>query len=261
MSVVGPLAPTPAGLRLATTTLLSTKPWLHDPMVNPMPWQAEIEEKTLELARGKKLAFAVLKSDGACSVHPPIARALEELSQKLQKAGHKVIEWAPPNHKKLADICVKAWSYDGGADARKAFGLSGEPPKASIMSVEETKMFNATEIMENQVDKREAQKEYLEYWNSTEELTGTGRPVDAFITPLAPFASARPEKYTYYAYSAIVNVLDYTSVAVPVTRVDKTIDQPYSDFTPINETDRITQELCKSREIRVLCRTTADSDD
>lgn len=36
------------------------------------------------------------------------------------------------------------------------------------------------------VEKREFQKEYMEYWNSTAELTGTGRPVDAVITPLAP---------------------------------------------------------------------------
>lgn len=245
LSVVGPLATTAAGLKLATKAVLSTKPWLQDPLVNPMPWQAQIEEETMALAREKQLVFGLLKHDGMCSVHPPVARAMEELSKRLEKAGHKVIEWKPPGHKRLADVCFKAWSYDGAADARKAFDLSGEPPKPNIMDVKESKVFNATEIMENQVDKREAQKEYMDYWNSTQEVTGTGRPVDAIISPLAPFAAARPEKYTYYNYSAFVNVLDYTSVVVPVTRVDKTVDKAYSNFEPLDETDKVTQETCK----------------
>jgi amidase len=42
------------------------------------------------------------------------------------------------------------------------------------------------DIAEVNRKKREFQKEYMEYWNSTAELTGTGRPVDAIITPLAP---------------------------------------------------------------------------
>lgn len=49
--------------------------------------------------------------------------------------------------------------------------------------------------------KREAQKEYMEYWNSTSEQTKTKRPVDAVICPVTPFAAARPEKHLYVGYS------------------------------------------------------------
>ena len=38
----------------------------------------------------------------------------------------------------------------------------------------------------------------MEYWNSTASHTGTGSPVDAIVTPLAPFAAARPGMYDYY---------------------------------------------------------------
>lgn len=245
LSVVGPLASTPAALKLVTKGLLSKEPWLHDPLVNPMPWRAQIEEDTLELARGKKLAFAVFKHDGTCAVHPPMARAIAELTAKLEQQGHRVIEWKPPNQSTLASIRAKAWSYDGGADARKAFELSGETPMPQILEAADTRQFNATEIMETQVQKREAQKEYMEYWNSTQELTGLGRPVDAIISPLAPFAAARPSMYSYIDYTAYVNVLDYTSVVVPVTKVDKKIDKAYSDFKPLNEVDKATQDTCK----------------
>lgn len=245
MSVLGPLSTTPAGLKLFMESVLSTEPWLHDPLVDPIPWRKEQEESTKKLALEKKLTFAVFGHDGMCTVHPPIQRAMDELVAKLEKSGHKVMEWKPPGHKKLAEICNKAWNYDAGADAKRAFALSGEVPKPNILMAAETPEATATDIMRNQIAKRDAQKEYMEYWNSTKELTGTGRPVDAVISPLAPFVAARPNKYSYYNYSSFVNVLDYSSVVVPVTRVDKGIDKPYSDFQPIDETDRITQESCK----------------
>ena len=70
---------------------------------------------------------------------------------------------------------------------------------------------NATDISANNVAKREYQKAYLEYWNNTAKASGTGRPVDAIVIPVAPFAAAREKKYKYYGYSSIFNTLDYTS--------------------------------------------------
>lgn len=105
------------------------------------------------------------------------------------------------------------------------------------------------------IAKRDAQKAYMEYWNSTAALTKTGQPVDAIIAPPAPFAAARPDRYRYYGYSMWVNVLDYTSVIVPVTQVDKNVDKKASDFTPVNEVDQQTQDDCKcsSFRFRSLC--------
>lgn len=240
LSVVGPLSSSSAGLKLAVQSILQTEPWQRDPRVHPLPWRNEQEEAAKQLAQDKKLTFAVLKHDGLCAPHPPIKRVLEETVQKLESLGHKVIEWQPPSHSKLQDICVKAWGYDGGADAARAFALSGEEPKPNIM-FEEAPQANATDIMRNQVEKRDAEKEYMEYWNSTSQLTGTGRPVDAIISPLAPFTAARPNKYTSYSYSVWVNVLDYSSAIVPVTKVDKNVDKDYTDFKPVSETDAKTQ--------------------
>ncbi|THY83951.1 amidase [Aureobasidium pullulans] len=240
LSVVGPLSSSSAGLKLAVQSILQTEPWQRDPRVHPLPWRNEQEEAAKQLAQDKKLTFAVLKHDGLCAPHPPIKRALEETVQKLESLGHKVIEWQPPSHSKLQDICVKAWGYDGGADAARAFALSGEEPKPNIM-FEEAPQANATDIMRNQVEKRDAEKEYMEYWNSTSQLTGTGRPVDAIFSPLAPFTAARPNKYTSYSYSVWVNVLDYSSAIVPVTKVDKNVDKDYTDFKPVSETDAKTQ--------------------
>lgn len=58
--------------------------------------------------------------------------------------------------------------------------------------------FSASQIAETNVLKRKLQKKYMEYWNSTAQLTRSGRPVDGVIAPLAPFAAARPDMYDYY---------------------------------------------------------------
>jgi len=138
--------------------------------------------------------------------------------------------------------------YDGGTDIHGALSLSGEPLAPQISGLygdKPSKEFSASEISANNVAKREYLKEYLDYWNSTQHLTETDRPVDAMIMPLAPFAAARPDTYKYYGYSSIINVLDYTSCAIPVTKADKSIDVVDADFTPMSDTDKDVADSCK----------------
>lgn len=140
------------------------------------------------------------------------------------------------------------------------------------------------------VTKRDLQKQYMEYWNSTAGLTDTGRPVDCIIAPVAPFPvstdchhfflhlhfffsatvslrahdhpllpnghietsayhlsydqAPRPSLFTYYGYTVWVNVLDYTSVVIPVTNVDKSIDTKAENFQAVNDMDQKTQDAC-----------------
>lgn len=247
LSVVGPLATTPDALKLVVQSLLTTQPWLHDPLVNEIPWRDDAELAISDPLRRIKtqLSFGVMRHDGSCAPHPPVARAIDIVVHTLQKLGHKVIEWKPqPAHAKLMDICGKIWSFDGGADCRKDFELSGEESAPQTI-VETAPQANASDIMAANIAHREAKREYMEYWNSTAEQTGTGRPVDAIIAPLAPFAAARPGMYSYYGYSAWVNVLDYSAVVVPVTKVDKSVDKKIEDFKAVDETDQKTQDNCK----------------
>lgn len=76
---------------------------------------------------------------------------------------------------------------------------------------EPSKQADATHISANNVAKREYQKAYMEYWNGTAAVSSSGRPVDAVVMPVAPFAAAREKRYTYLGYTAIFNTLDYTS--------------------------------------------------
>ncbi|KAL9031336.1 MAG: hypothetical protein Q9196_000626 [Gyalolechia fulgens] len=235
LPVVGPLADSVGTLRLVVKSLLSREPWLHDPLVHEIPWRDDHSK----VPRDPPSSFAVLRHDGAVSLHPPVRRAIETVVKGLEKHGHKIIEWDPPSHQRGYDICMTSFTYDNGADIQSALELSGEPMSQQIAP-------NATFIAANNIAKHEYQKEYMEYWNSTAELTGTGKPVDVVIAPFAPFSAARPGKYIYYAYAMIVNALDYTACTLPVTTADKNIDVVDPSFEPMSEMDAAIMAGCQT---------------
>lgn len=132
---------------------------------------------------------------------------------------------------------------DGGADLRYHFALSGEA-QAPQVTVNDGTELTASEIAALNVAKREYQKSYMEYWNSTAELTGTGRPVDGVFCPLAPHAAVIPQQYNFVGYSSFVNMLDYTSVVIPVTFADKKADI-YQAGAMVEESDQYIDWECE----------------
>ncbi|KAL4877619.1 amidase signature domain-containing protein [Aspergillus karnatakaensis] len=229
LSVIGPIAATARSLQLLFKAVLSQEPWLHDPLALELPWRSEIEQETRQLVEQSakdpaKLAFAIMKHDGVVVPHPPIARALEIVEQTLKRLGHKVVEWTPPSHTIANQLASAAYNLDGGADAAYHFGLSGEEAAPQLLGPKGIPQKTALEIAQINVAKREYQKLYMDYWNSTSDITGTGRPVDAVICPAAAHAAVIPTQYYHVGYTSFVNVLDYTSVVIPVTTVDKSVD-------------------------------------
>ncbi|KAL9131643.1 MAG: hypothetical protein Q9217_000454 [Psora testacea] len=249
VSVVGPLSHIVASLKLVLKALLSQQPWLHNPLCHEIPWRDDQEEVVKNLLDSKEqLAFGIFRHDGQVTPHPPVRRAMDMISKAIENLGHKVIAWAPPLHKRGNDICAATWEYDGGLNICSAFALSGEPIAPQVVRAYgqgPREQANGTSIAANSVAKREYQKEYIEYWNGTVKLTGTGRPVDAIIMPVAPFAAARPERWRYYGYTAIVNTLDYTSCVIPVMSVDKNVDIVDQESKAVNELDKQIFEDCK----------------
>lgn len=126
---------------------------------------------------------------------------------------------------------------DGGADAQYHLGLAGEKPAPQVILHTGLSQKTALEVAGINVAKREYQKQYMDYWNSTSQATGTGRPVDAVICPVAPHAAVIPTRYDYVGYTSFLNLLDYTSVAIPVTHADKRVDvaQPREFLSEVDE--------------------------
>ncbi|KAI9672939.1 MAG: Acetamidase [Caeruleum heppii] len=246
LSVVGPLSHSVPALRLVVRSILDQKPWFSDPMVHEIPWRVDEENRMLELIHGRslgepRLAFAVLRHDGIVQPQPPVRRAVGLAVRALERLGHTVFEWDPPSHRTSNDLTGAIWLLDGGNDAHASLRLSGEPISRQVAGAfgqEPKQEASASKIAVTNVAKRQWQKQYMDYWNSTVNLTGTGRPVDAVIAPVAPFAAALPEKYGYYGYTTFVNLLDYTSCVIPVTHVDKELDIVDPEYQFLNSQDK-----------------------
>ncbi|PYI10112.1 alpha-glucosidase [Aspergillus sclerotiicarbonarius CBS 121057] len=222
LSVVGPMATTAPSLKLLFKSVLQQEPWYYDPLVIELPWRDEVE---LKIGRSlPNLTFAIMHHDGTVQPHPPIRRALAWMDKLLVNQGHKVIEWKPPSHQTSQEIATQVFHSDGGMDIKKHLALSGEEqlPECFLLPSDHAV---AAEVADLNVRKREYQKQYMDYWNSTSAATGTGRPVDAFICPACPSVAVRPGHFRYGAYTTFVNVLDYSSAVFPVTAADRIVDK------------------------------------
>lgn len=251
-TALGPMATSPEALTLLTKAVLSREPWHHDSTVVPMPWNDEAYQAILEQAKNadKPLCFAILRSDGIVNPHPPITRAINQTVSAIESLGHKVIDWNPPSHSTAISLRLKTWIWDGGHDIHAQLALSGEPPLPHVVASygkEPSSQLNVCEVNATNIAIREYRKEYMEYWNSTASLTGTGRPVDAVIMPVAPYAAAPRGKNEYPGYSIFVNLLDYTVAAFPVTEVDEKVDAKYGveGYAKLNDADGRVHDMCK----------------
>ncbi len=188
-SVLGPMSTSVGALRLMMQAILSQQPWLYDPLVVEIPWRVD------DYITDRKLSFGVLKEDTEVALDPAIRRAVDLVVAAIEGMGHEVVEWKPPLHAEMYLLKEQISVCDGGHNIHGDLRLSGEPPVSRIpmtFGTEPKDPKNAMEIAELHIRKREYQKEYMEYWNSTAEVTSTGRPVDAFISPLIPFTGMRP---------------------------------------------------------------------
>lgn len=90
------------GLEIMFRCLLSTKPWINDPAVVPIPWRQDTTDAmnqrldSKEEMESRPLIFGILWSDGVVEPHPPVRRAFHIVVNAIRHAGHTVVDWLPP---------------------------------------------------------------------------------------------------------------------------------------------------------------------
>ncbi|CAI4217667.1 unnamed protein product [Parascedosporium putredinis] len=126
-------------------------------------------------------------------------------------------------------------------DIFDALALSGEPAIPNIADLVNPNLPKVTvnEAWELQLQKWNYQIDYLN--NIREFEAKAGRELDAIIAPITPTAAIRHNQFKYYGYATAINVLDFTSLVVPVTFADKNVDVFPVDFKPLTKIDSIVQ--------------------
>ncbi|EIW75737.1 general amidase [Coniophora puteana RWD-64-598 SS2] len=252
-SVLGPMSHSLGSLKLFTKALVDARPWERDPLVVRKPWN-EDEYRLVDHDRGKRMCFGMLWDNKVVKPHPPLKRAMEMVKRALEEAGHVVIDWEPLNHVDIYRVAQTILVADGGEDYRRDCEVSGEPLITSMspekdahqidLEVSLVKMLtgpprsrSAYELWQLHTEKRNLRKAYLDHWNATAKRTGTGRPVDAIISPAVAY-TAVPHGLNYDSfYTTLGNAMDYACSGFPVTVVDPEQDMPHDPHDFHNHED------------------------
>ncbi|KAJ7897097.1 general amidase [Mycena olivaceomarginata] len=240
LSVLGPLSNSLDGIKTFFKAVTSKEPWLKDPMVIRKRWSEE-EYNLIDHGNGKNLCFAIMWDNELIVPHPPVRRGLEITKAALLAAGHRVIDWKPYKQAEITKNISDIWAAAAEEDFKTVVALSGEPVIESMGLVQPEKelLFRPTgsgisafALWQLQKKKRDLRQEHLNYWEDTASQTGTGRPVDVIISPLAPYTAPPHGLNKHGQYTMPVNLLDYPAMIIPVSKVDQELDvkQPREDF-------------------------------
>jgi amidase len=163
----------------------------------------------------------------------------------MKKAGHTIVEWKPYKHDFAVNLINGIYAGDGGTDIFNTLKESGEPdiPNFKDLINPSLPKVDINELWDVQLKKWAFQSEYLEQFRIAEEKLG--KEIDAIVSPITPTAAIQHDKFKYYGYASVINLLDFTSVVVPVTFADKSIDKKQENYKPLNDMDKIIQEECE----------------
>ncbi|KAI8933813.1 hypothetical protein NX059_009516 [Plenodomus lindquistii] len=241
-SVVGPMAHSAGDLKLFLTAVLDEQPWNFDSKVIPLPWRQDQEDAIMSKIKSAGLSVAYFNCDGNVLPHPPILRGVDLVVKAFEKAGHKVSPWTPYKHDFAVDLINKIYTSDGSTDVSRDISASGEPVIPNIKNLLNPDLPKAdmNQLWDVQSQKWTFQMEYLTQWREFEAQTG--QELDCIIAPITPTAAIRHDQFKYYGYASAINLLDFTSVVVPVTFADKNVDGKKEGYKPMNELDGQVQD-------------------
>jgi Asp-tRNA(Asn)/Glu-tRNA(Gln) amidotransferase A subunit family amidase len=252
-SVYSPMTRTLNDLTYFTQSVLQMQPWKYDYSCHPLAWRSEMEK---EYTEKKKLRIGVFRTDGVVDPTPACRRALEMTEEALRKQGHDIVEIDPPSPYDALCIASLLLCSDGlstvmsffrwgewndrGANQMRFYMNLPRPVKylhylwvkyvrrdgiwAGLLrdwhpkTAYETWALNA---------RREAYKqEWFDWWTDS-NLDCLIAPPNA--TPALPHEGMN-DAASSCGYTFLFNLIDYTAGVLPVTHVDKSLDQLPADF-------------------------------
>jgi amidase len=207
---LGPLSTSIEGLRLFMRTVVAAKPWIKEPGVLPFEWRDDKKYLPDDDAAGPTLRIGVLWDDDVVKPHPPILRALRELTKKLKTIpGVEVFDWKPYKHDYAWKIISSLYFADGGAENYTVLKASGEPLRPlSSWILEHAKRLTVEEIWHWTMQREIYRSEYAAHWNAT--------GADVLLCPVGPGAAPPLNGARYWGYTSQWNLLDYPAVVFPV---------------------------------------------
>lgn len=212
--------------------IANSRPWDLDPRCAPLPW----DESAFQEMQERPLVIGLIVDDGVVRVHPPIERALKELSTALEAHGHEILPWDTSDHAPAIELMDLYYTVDGGEDIRRDVRVAGEPYLPHVEAlINRGKPISVFEYWQLNKRKVATQKRYLDKW--TAARSASGRPVDVLLSPTMPHTTVPHRHIRWVGYTKIWNLLDYPALTFPVDRVRADRDYLEQPYVPRNALD------------------------
>lgn len=235
----GPLGHSMRDMDLFFQAVSDQRPWTVDPDVVPSPW------KSTAPTPSKRLRIGIVRRDGVIEPLPPIARLLDEVKGKMQKAGIEVVEIdIASQFSQCHSLANGLFNVEGG---NAMFDLleAGEEPLSPWLStrLKRRKTAPFEKLQELHGKREKLRKECLQMWKDKDG------EIDAFICPVAPHPVPQIDRYNGAGYTSSFVLLDYSAGTVPIRNFTKADKKGEMKAKIIGSWDKANRALCK----RNLC--------
>uniref|UniRef100_A0A914V9B0 fatty acid amide hydrolase n=1 Tax=Plectus sambesii TaxID=2011161 RepID=A0A914V9B0_9BILA len=240
-----------------------TGDWLfsRDPYVAPVPWREEIYSSE------RKLIIGYYDDDKWFLPTPALRRAVQEAKEILEKAGHRLIRFDPPDVSAAFSHFVSAVSVDGGTyllnrldndildDTYKPIvrlyriPLLVQRALSYLLRPIYPRLATALRCMPRNTAELRLVYERIELYRErfTRQMEQLG--LDAIICPVQVMPAVPhdvPMKvFATVSYTGLFNLLDYAAGVVRVTEVSEEDEQALENY-PVNDPwDKVVKEASK----------------
>ncbi|KAM0541738.1 hypothetical protein ACHAO7_010338 [Fusarium culmorum] len=225
----GPMCRTMRDMELFMKCILSTKPYLSDPNVVPIPWTGS------ETRLHRPINVGIITNDGFIEPQPPVKRALSWAKERLLASKLATLG-------AIRDFSVfgaeEAWKQvhrlywpDGGELVKNSIDSSGEPVHPLTSRIfQEAGPFGVQTVLDlpPQHKKRDDFRLSFAKWWSDQDVDIVIGP--AFVGPACAHDTA-----FYWNYTSLYNLVDYPGVTIPTPIKTRAEDHYDEDYEPLSD--------------------------
>ena len=238
LSTIGPMARDMDGLVTMTRCLLVPLMYELDPLIPPLPFKEEIYKST------RPLRIGWFVDDGYYPAVPSMARAVLEAKRALERAGHTLVPWQPPDVNQAVVLLCRGFGGDKGTTLYPAVKDDTADPciKSFLTLIYMSRFVRRLKCWYYRLKGWHKQARVLEafggadsvaeWWMYTTAVEIYRRTfsakwkeegLDTVIGPSAALPAAKHgsshQLFTMGNYTFLYNVLDIPAGILPVTRV------------------------------------------
>ena len=194
---------------------------------------------------GKRPVIGILWTDGVVEPLPPVKRVMGEVAEKLKSKGIDVVDVNARRFKDCQSLANKFFGVEGGNYLFDLLEKTGEPLipwLASRLKGKTPATVNA--LRDLFAKKMQLQDDFLSCWKDP-----NGRPIDAFICPVAPHPVPPIDRWNSISYTCSFVLLDYPAATLPVRPVNQAELKEEMKGEALGSWDRANRELCESSSI------------